>query len=705
MIFISIAEFRPDVWGLTEGYRKMAGVGCNVAFLVTLLVVPLASSSFVPDLATVPMDTQLPCPKSCRCLDEERTASCLLPYSEFSLESLTPWHIKSLELYQNDWPNDRTVFPSLKGALYEDRKMAVTNTENEILELPDLVHLDVSDVAILQLRDFTFINMPNLQILKLTDDGITAVEPYTFAGLSNLRHLSLRNNSLSSLPNHVFDDLVQLIKLDVSGNGLKMIELNTFDRLSNLRELNLNRNALSYVGQFTNKLTSLEILDLSYNSISYILNETVNSLSSIETVLLTGNKFECSCAIHMLIHSAQQNTTFKNPEEVTCAGPSDLIGQSFRDVILEDLPCEGARIDTVTDDFSANHHGYVTLNCTTTGSSPLGMYWVTPWGDNFTHSSMHILLPEHITHVKYDSRYAGVNLPMESRVYVSENGSLLIEKFRGYLAGNFTCMAVNLIGIDEASVGVDIYSTLPSVYRISLYVSAVCAVAALAIGALTGGIRWCVGKCFHEDDCNCCCCSKDDEFVDPKDMYRVESEEIEVKNGALNRRWHDEDKDYYEDSPPKTPFNSPAYQTPQESPKKCHTPNNEQMETEGWISSRILEQLDEVRSRLRYGAERKMIKMKSLGKTLQESSSNKIKNIKETGSLKIQSIKETGSLAASAVMKSVESGMEQVKYGYQSIKEFCGTSDMGPGTISMVSVSTDVDTKEQVRIVKSHTFV
>lgn len=673
-----------------------------MAILVILLIVPLASPAFIPDLATVATGTHIPCPKSCRCLDGEKIASCSMPYSEFSLESLSPWHIRTLELYQSG----DVVFPSLKSALYEESKMAVTNQENEILRLPYLVHLDISNIAIHQLRDFTFVNMPNLQMLKLMSDDITALEPYTFAGLSNLRKLSLRNNSLSSLPYGVFDDLVQLTRLDLSENYLSAIDMNMFDKLSNLQILNLNRNALSHVGQFTNNLTSLQNLDLSYNSITYIQDETLNSLLSIETVTLIGNKFECSCVIHKLIYSAQQNQSIQNPDEIVCSGPSAMIGQSFKDVILEDLPCEEARIDTLTDDLAVNHHSDMTLNCSAAGSPPLGVYWITPWGDKFTHSNTHNLLPEHITDVKYDSHYSGVNVPLESRVFVSENGSLHIENFRGYFAGNFTCVAFSLIGSDEASVEVEAYSTILTVYHNSLFISAACAVVGLIVGSLIGGIRWCVSKCFHPDECNCCCCSNDDEIVDSKNLYKVDSEEIEVRNGVLIYKakcGSDDDKDdYYEDSPPKTPFNSPA---PQESPGKCHTPSEEQMESEGWISGRILEQLDEVRSRLRYGAERKMMKVKSLGKTLHESSTIKIKNMKETGSLKIQSIKETGSLAASAVMKSVESGMEQVKYGYQSIKEFCGTSDMGPGTISMVSVSTDVDTKEQVRVVKSHTFV
>lgn len=677
--------------------------------LLFVFVSSAVNSAFVPDEASAPMNSKLLCPEKCRCLEEEKTTSCLLQHSEFSLESLAPWRVKSLELYRDKNKPENVVFPSLKSVIYEDSALAVTNTENAIIGLPHLVHLDVSNIAITQLNDFVFSNMPRLKILKLTNDNISAIQASAFAGLSKLRVLNLENNDISDLPVNVFHDLTSLTVLDLSGNNIKVIPEHLFVSLSTLEKLDLSGNALTYIGGFTDNFRPLEFLDISHNSIRYLTNDTVNSLLNTDTVVITGNKFECSCAIEALIHAAQQNLSFKHSEDVTCAGPSNMIGQSFKDIVIEKLPCEGARVDSVTDPFDSLQLVHVMLNCTSTGTSPVGIYWITPWGDKFTHPDMHDLLPEHIVDVKYDKHYKGVNLPIVSEVYVSENGSLHIDQFRGYFSGNFSCVAVNLISTDEVTTEIGIYNNFEFYYHTSLFVSAVCVVAVFTIAVIVGAIRWCVSKCFHEDDCNCCCCSSDDEFVSTRDIYKVESEEIEVINGELHYKSKDssadDDEDFYKDSPPKTPFNSPMYQTPSLTPKKCHTPDEEAIEPEGWISARILDQLDEVRSRLRYGAERRMMKVKSLGRSIHESGSNKIKNIKESGSLKIQSIKETGSQTATAVIKSLESGMEQVKYGYQSIKEFCGTSDMGPGTISMVSVSTDVDTKEQVRVVKSHTFV
>ncbi|WAR14702.1 hypothetical protein MAR_004807 [Mya arenaria] len=155
-------------------------------------------------------------------------------------------------------------------------------------------------------------------------------------------------------------------------------------------------------------------------------------------------------------------------------------------------------------------------------------------------------------------------------------------------------------------------------------------------------------------------------------------------------------------TPPDPPVNSPTLRC---SPDKCVTPTNSEMDPSKGSSQHIWEQLDEVRSRLYYGAGRKIEKVRSHVRSFTDTGSLKIREMKDAGSMKIQSIKESGSHAASVAKKTVTSGMFQVKYSVQSIKEFCGTGEMGPGTVSMVSVSTDVDTHEEVKIVRSHTFV
>jgi hypothetical protein len=50
-------------------------------------------------------------------------------------------------------------------------------------------------------------------------------------------------------------------------------------------------------------------------------------------------------------------------------------------------------------------------------------------------------------------------------------------------------------------------------------------------------------------------------------------------------------------------------------------------------------------------------------------------------------------------------GVETVKSHVQSIREFCGTGDMGNQTISMISMETNLDTNVTSEVIKSVTTV
>ncbi len=90
--------------------------------------------------------------------------------------------------------------------------------------------------------------------------------------------------------------------------------------------------------------------------------------------------------------------------------------------------------------------------------------------------------------------------------------------------------------------------------------------------------------------------------------------------------------------------------------------------------------------------------------TIRESSSQYVKNIRSSGTNAIHGIRSSSSEYANRVRAGVVMGVEQVKYHVQSMKEFCGTGDMGQ-TISTVSMSTNVDMGETSEVVKQITFV
>jgi hypothetical protein len=127
-------------------------------------------------------------------------------------------------------------------------------------------------------------------------------------------------------------------------------------------------------------------------------------------------------------------------------------------------------------------------------------------------------------------------------------------------------------------------------------------------------------------------------------------------------------------------------QTPRSSPRKCPTPSIDCSEKSK--SPNIKDTLDEVKVRL----EKKMIKVRG-----------HYNSIRESGSVYLTNIKDSGKNAANKVTAGVVIGMEQVKYGVKSIKQFCGTGDMGSQTISALSFSENVDTEMTTEEIKTTT--
>lgn len=193
--------------------------------------------------------------------------------------------------------------------------------------------------------------------------------------------------------------------------------------------------------------------------------------------------------------------------------------------------------------------------------------------------------------------------------------------------------------------------------------------------------------------------------------------------------------------------------TSRQSPMKCVTPAEllDAEENRTAFDAGILQTLDDVRTSLRSTIERQMEWMRSqrdtvrdsgrqlktnVGKkvdrvkykaqmiqqssssyvhSIRESGSTKLQSIRESGTVKLQSIKDSGSTKLKTIRSSsshyalrVKTGMadrvEAVRGQVKSLKEFCGTGDIGQ-TVSVMSVSTNVDSQEKYIEYKCHTLV
>ncbi|XP_045162473.2 leucine-rich repeat neuronal protein 3-like [Mercenaria mercenaria] len=675
----------------------------KVLLQILCLVAATVSGVYVPSTGTEKADLKLEvsCPQNCQCSHSlNMTVHCHFSYADYNLKDLFPWQLTRLRIHGESsvWSVASSKL-SVKEVVFGG--MLQKDKEIFVQKLVGLTRLEISYVPINQLSDTDFSEFGMLEWIVLTNNNISYVAPKAFENLPDLEVLNLSNNQIATLPDNAFKNLVKLKKLQLRSNNLDVLRENVFAGLSNIELLDLRNNHIAYLETFLQGFDSLVTLDLRGNEISYVSEDVVSKLLNFEKVFLSKNPLWCSCSLKTLIEAYRLGKTMFD-DSLECSAPKHLAHTKFGDLDLDKLPCNAANVASLTLSSDTLYQGSLVLDCQASGEFPMAIYWVTPWGESFTNIRSKLTFLEDFDDMKNDETFYAMNLFVTSRVYVSKNGSLHIEKYRGHFSGDFTCVAVNLIGQSNQTVSVGIETKLPFLYITSLIVGACSGGSLLVIAIILGMIRMFVNKCLHADTCNCCCCRCDDveiidEKIKPEDLHM----EIEVKTTSSDCTHDSLD---YDPSlpPPDPPVNSPQLRL---SPEKCSTPDNEETEDQTKVMPPIWDQLDEVRSRLRCGAERKMENIRSHVRSITDTGSLKIRNIKDAGSIKIQSIKETGSQAASKVKKNVASGMVQVKYGVQSIKEFCGTGDMGPGTISMVSVSTDVDTKERVQMVRSHTFV
>lgn len=140
--------------------------------------------------------------------------------------------------------------------------------------------LDLSYNRIQNLREsLTERPLFNLKVLKLNNNLLKEISEETFKGLYNLEKLFLNNNFVKALPAPNLKPLKNLRVLDVSTNHLQSLEILS----PKLKTLNVAVNYLAIDRiRGLDRLTHLKSLNISYNPIGSITNETFRRLISLE---------------------------------------------------------------------------------------------------------------------------------------------------------------------------------------------------------------------------------------------------------------------------------------------------------------------------------------------------------------------------------------------------------------------------------------
>ncbi|KAK7114043.1 leucine-rich repeat-containing protein 15-like [Littorina saxatilis] len=176
---------------------------------------------------------------------------------------------------------------------------------------------------------------------RLTIDGLTSTHVLAKADMqrsasASIHQLTISNSAVQTLEDNIFGStLASLQLLDLSGNSIGTIEAGVFTGLSGLRSLNLSSNSIIDLGQALEPLVSLQRLDLSNNHIDDLKSSTFQTQSNLNYLRLDGNK-----NIRMLTGAAFQPLSFLSELKVRNCGIfaiSDDFLESVKRIRLMDL--------------------------------------------------------------------------------------------------------------------------------------------------------------------------------------------------------------------------------------------------------------------------------------------------------------------------------------------------------------------------------
>ncbi|XP_061187857.1 protein slit-like [Saccostrea echinata] len=594
------------------------------------------------------------CPQFCVCEHSKQEASCNSYYEGFSIQSIPQtFTVRHLNIF-----GGLKSFPlevqSLKGLQILDlSRNALTTIDMLHVGNPGLLEeLDLSSNDIVKISSGAFSEFKNLKILSLSENKLQTFPKDAFKGLANLKTLHLRFNKIYSFPLGLFNPLYFLEELDLRNNNIHWIAEGTFQNLTNLKTLQLSENALT---------------SLSGKVVSEINNYTV--------IGLHGNPWDCSCELeNFLEFLTQQKLRVSNPDLLDCYSPFRMRGTKLQDLTQNDLKCDIPHIDKVTNSLEVPVSSSGSIHCRASPEIYAIGYWITPQGVKISHKYNQEMLEQinitTLSHLKYKH-----SIEDFSELFITENNTLTFTNFRGVFNGTFTCVLINSHGNDTANLTLTAVTKLFTIEWVGMVYGGVSALTALVFGLLVGMIKLCA---IHFCKCSCVLVEQREKPKVAMDYtFEVYTDDQNSSSRSLDDQDSYDDSYQNEESLLKVPVNSPVARTPRSSPKKCATPTPEEYLEKGRSNTSYT--LNEVKITL----EKKMEKVR-----------NRVHSIRESGSQYLTTIKDSGSIAANRVRAGVAMGVEQVKFGVMSMKEFCGTGEMAQ-TISVVSVNTDVDSEER----------
>lgn len=220
-----------------------------------------------------------------------------------------------------------------------------TNTEMESQSLERLEFIDNRLDMLWRDGDTRYVNyfkkLLNLAVLDISQNNLNSIPLQVFSGLPDkLSELYINNNKLKSFAWGKLQLLRSLQVLDLSGNSLSTVPRMLSNCSKSLNKLILHRNNIvKLTPDFLKDAYNLKYLDISFNLMEHIDKSTfpIDVVNQMDMLLLNNNRFHCSCSAIWFVMWLNQTTVTipRLATDVTCASPGAQRGHPVISVDLQ----------------------------------------------------------------------------------------------------------------------------------------------------------------------------------------------------------------------------------------------------------------------------------------------------------------------------------------------------------------------------------
>ncbi|XP_026991925.2 leucine-rich repeat neuronal protein 3 [Tachysurus fulvidraco] len=341
--------------------------------------------------------------------------------------------------------------------------------------LNQLEILMIGENPISQLQEMNFQPLSNLHSLVLARMNLSVIPDNALVGLHKLESISFYENKFVKVPQAALRKVQSLKFLDLNKNPIERINRGDFVDMIHMKELGINsmpdlvsidsfavsnlpeltkieatnNPRLSYIhpNAFYN-LPRLETLMLNDNALTALHRVTVESLPSLQEVSLHSNPIYCDCVVRW-INMNKTKISFMEADALLCTGPPEFEGRHVRHVHFREMMDTCLPVispESLPEHVSVDVGQSASFHCRSFAEPNPEIYWITPSGEK--------ILP----------RMAS------SKYLVHPEGTLDIFNISESEAGQYTCVAHNLIGANMKSVVMVVNGYYPEHLNGSLHV-------------------------------------------------------------------------------------------------------------------------------------------------------------------------------------------------------------------------------------------